>query len=263
MRILFLKALQHAFKPAVISLLFIASAPTTVSAQNRAQAIKGCLDETLSDVEKVELLAAMENWRIVFTAFVEENAAACFTKLTGQPAEFVNNTGFITGEAGLMALEAASNLAAAEKAERLELEAAAEAERLELEAAAAEAVRSRICEIKELVTQYDKTINEADATRQDGRIETLSATVQECSSWYEDSPKEALTNDICNSIFAAGGLPNSAISGPSQSEVLLAELSKQNAETELEILVASGMLLEDFMAPFKLDETEDVYGCDQ
>jgi hypothetical protein len=88
-------------------------------------------------------------------------------------------------------------------------------------------------------------------------------TVQECSSWYEDSPKEALTNDICNSIFAAGGLPNSAISGPSQSEVLLAELSKQNAETELEILVASGMLLEDFMAPFKLDETEDVYGCDQ
>ena len=263
MRILFLKALQRAFRPAVISLLFIASVPTTALAQNRAQAIKGCLGETLSDVEKVELLAAMENWRIVFTAFVEENAAACFTKLTGQPAEFVNNTGFITGEAGLMALEAASNLAAAEKAERLELEAAEEAARLEREAISEEAVSSRICEILELVTQYDKTINEAEAARQDRRIETLSATVQECSSWYDDSPKEALTNDICNSIFAAGGLPNSTISGPSQSELLLAELSKQNAETELEILVASGMLLEDFTAQYKSDETEDVYGCDQ
>jgi hypothetical protein len=145
----------------------------------------------------------------------------------------------------------------------LATKAAEEAARLEAQAAAEEAVRSRICEIKGLVTQYGRTIDEAEAARQDRRIETLSATVQECSLWYDVSPKEALTNDICNSIFAAGGLPNSTISGPSQSEVLLAELSKQNAETELEILVASGMLIEDFMAQYKSDETEDVYGCDQ
>ena len=145
----------------------------------------------------------------------------------------------------------------------LATKAAEEAARLEAQAAAEEAVRSRICEIKGLVTQYGRTIDEAEAARQDRRIETLSATVQECSLWYDVSPKEALTNDICNSIFAAGGLPNSTISGPSQSEVLLAELSKQNAEIELEILVESGMLIEDFMAQYKADETEDVYGCDQ
>ena len=145
----------------------------------------------------------------------------------------------------------------------LATKAAEEAARLEAQAAAEEAVRSRICEIKGLVTQYGRTIDEAEAARQDRRIETLSATVQECSLWYDVSPKEALTNDICNSIFAAGGLPNSTISGPSQSELLLAELSKQNAETELEILVESGMLIEDFMAQYKADETEDVYGCDQ
>ena len=145
----------------------------------------------------------------------------------------------------------------------LATKAAEEAARLEAQAAAEEAVRSRICEIRELVTQYGRTIDEAEAARQDRRIETLSATVQECSLWYDVSPKEALTNDICNSIFAAGGLPNSTISGPSQSEVLLAELSKQNAEIELEILVESGMLIEDFMAQYKADETEDVYGCDQ
>ena len=145
----------------------------------------------------------------------------------------------------------------------LATKAAEEAARLEAQAAAEEAVRSRICEIRELVTQYGRTIDEAEAARQDRRIETLSATVQECSTWFDDSPKQALTNDICNSIFAAGGLPNSTISGPSQSEVLLAELSKQNAEIELEILVESGMLIEDFMAQYKADETEDVYGCDQ
>ena len=145
----------------------------------------------------------------------------------------------------------------------LATKAVEEAARLEAQAAAEEAVRSRICELRGLVRPYDRTISEAEAARQDRRIETLSATVQECSSWYDVSPKEALTNDICNSIFAAGGLPNSTISGPSQSELLLAELSKQNAEIELEILVESGMLIEDFMAQYKADETEDVYGCDQ
>ena len=40
-----------------------------------------------------------------------------------------------------------------------------------------EAVRLRVCEIKELVTQYDKTINDAKLASQDRRIETLSATV--------------------------------------------------------------------------------------
>ena len=126
-----------------------------------------------------------------------------------------------------------------------------------------EALKSRVCEIQELLTQYDRTINESKAASQDRRIETLSATVQECSSWFDVSPKEALTNTICNSIFDAGGLPNSTITGPSQSEILFAELSKQNVETELEILVASGMLIEDFMAQLNSEKTEYVYDCGQ
>lgn len=259
MKLLFPTALLRVFKPAFISLVFMASVPTTALALNKAQAIKGCLDNTLSQLEKSELLLDMETWTTVFSSFVKENAGTCFAKLTGTPAEFVNNTGFIFGEAGLMALEAARNLVEAEKVERLEAQAVAE----EAQAVAEEAVKSRICEIKGLVTQYGRTIDEAEAARQDRRIETLVATVQECSSWFNESPKEALTNDMCNSIFAAGGLPNSTISGPSQSEVLLAELSKQNVERELEVIIASGMLIEDFMASFKLDETEDAYGCDQ
>jgi hypothetical protein len=197
----------------------------------------------------------------MFNSFSQSSlkqAEACVSASAGEP--------MVYGSLGWVALSDREELIAtkaAEEAEMLELEAAEEAERLELEAASEEAVRSRICEIRELISKHDKTINEAEAARQDRRIETLSATVQECSLWYDDSPKEALTNDICNSIFAAGGLPNSTISGPSQSEVLLAELSKQNIETELGILVASGMLIEDFMAQYKSDETEDFYWCDQ
>ena len=186
----------------------------------------------------------------MFNSFSQNSlkqAEACVSASAGEP--------MVYGSLGWMALSDREVLLATKAAE--------EAARLERKAISEEPVRSRICEIRELVTQYDKTINEAEAARQDRRIETLSATVQECSSWYEDSPKEALTNDICNSIFAAGGLPNSTISGPSQLEVLLAELSKQNIETELEILVTLGMLIEDFMAQSKSDETEDVYGCDQ
>jgi hypothetical protein len=52
----------------------------------------------------------------------------------------------------------------------------------------------------------------------------LAATIQECSTWFEDDARGALTNDVCNSIFASGGLPHSEVSGPTTSEVLLAEI---------------------------------------
>lgn len=259
MKLLLPTALLRVFKPAFISLVFMASVPTTALALNKAQAIKGCLDNTLSQLEKNELLSDMETWTTVFSRFVKENAGTCFTNLTGEPAEFVNNTGFIRGEAGLMALEAARKLEEAEKAEWQAAQAAEE----EAQAAAEEAVRLRVCELRDLVRQKNVIINEAESARQGRRIETLSATVQECSSWFNESPKEALTNDMCNSIFAAGGLPNSTISGPSQLELLRAELSKQNAETELEILVSSGMLIEDFMAQYGVDEPYEEYQCNE
>lgn len=265
MKLLFSAVLHRVCKPALISLLFTASLPTTALALNKDQAVKGCLDGTLSQQERSELLLDMETWTTVFSSFVEENAGVCFTKLTGQTAEFLNNSGFITGEAALTALEDARNLVALEEQAKREARTAAAEALAAARAAAKEPVRLRICEIRELVTQYDKTINEAEAARQDRRIETLSATVQECSSWYDDSPKEALTNDICNSIFAAGGLPNSTISGPSQSEVLLAELSKQRAEQELRIIVMSGMLLGEYMATSQptAEETDEEDQCNE
>ena len=216
-----------------------------------ASTIRKYPNSTLDNLDAATLcVSAAES---VFMTFIPE------TK-TWAPASEVGN-GQVTENAEIIEQLLATYLTRvfeteSAEAARLEREATAEA-------AAEEAVRSRICEIKGLVTEYGRTIDEAEAARQDRLIETLSATVQECSTWFDDSPKEALTNDVCNSIFSSGGLPNSDVSGPSQLEVLLAELSKQNIETELEILVASGMLIEDFKAQYNSDETEDVYGCGQ
>jgi hypothetical protein len=56
------------------------------------------------------------------------------------------------------------------------------------------------------------------------------------------------------------------VSGPSTSEILLAELINENASTELEILIESGMLLETFLAMAKemgVSEDGDPYDCDE
>jgi hypothetical protein len=55
------------------------------------------------------------------------------------------------------------------------------------------------------------------------------------------------------------------VSGPSTSEILLAELINENASAELGILTTSGMLLETFMARAKargISEDGDPYDCD-
>jgi hypothetical protein len=55
------------------------------------------------------------------------------------------------------------------------------------------------------------------------------------------------------------------VSGPSTSEILLAELINENASTELEILIESGMLLETLEQMAKqrgMYEDGDPYDCD-
>lgn len=129
---------------------------------------------------------------------------------------------------------------------------------------AAEAVRQRICELQGVVSETQETIRQAEAAQKDRRIETLAATIQECSIWFKDDARGALTNDVCNSIFASGGLPNSIISGPTTSATLLAEITNTYAEGELKILVESGMLLSTIAAKaleMGLLDGDDPYDC--
>jgi hypothetical protein len=153
---------------------------------------------------------------------------------------------------------------AVREAEEAAAQAVREAEAAAMEAieeATAKAVNARICELREVLAETDQTLQQAEAARQDRRVDTLAATIQECSAWFNSDPRSALTNDICNSIFVSGGLPTSEVSGPSTSEILLAELINENASAELGILTTSGMLLETFMA-MGISEDGDPYDCD-
>jgi hypothetical protein len=152
------------------------------------------------------------------------------------------------------------------QAAREEEEAAAKAALEAIEEATAKAVNARICELQEVLAETNQTLQQAEAARQDRRVDTLAATIQECSAWFNGDPRSALTNDICNSIFVSGGLPTSEVSGPSTSEILLAELINENASTELEILIETGMLLETLQQMAKereIPEDGDPYDCDK
>jgi hypothetical protein len=152
------------------------------------------------------------------------------------------------------------------QAAREEEEAAAKAALEAIEEATAKAVNARICELQEVLAETNQTLQQAEAARQDRRVDTLAATIQECSAWFNGDPRSALTNDICNSIFVSGGLPTSEVSGPSTSEILLAELINENASTELEILIETGMLLETLQQMAKereISEDGDPYDCDK
>jgi hypothetical protein len=216
-----------------------------VTALTTASAKAGIYDDCEAaiadgEMEAVEAFAEQIRGRNLIRGEVMAQAEACISAVEGTPMVRRGRTWVSLN------------------AERAEQEAIAAAERAEQEL-----VRARVCELRELVRQHNNTISEAEAARQDRRIEALSATVQECNEWFEQSPREALTNDICNSIFAADGLPKSTISGPSQAEVLLAEIAKQIAKQELRIVVSSGMLLNDNMARTSSTEEDDDYQCNE
>jgi hypothetical protein len=140
--------------------------------------------------------------------------------------------------------------------------AEAQSAREAIEEATAKAVHARICELQEVLAETNQTLQQAEAARQDRRIDTLAATIQECNSWFNSDPRSALTNDICNSIFISGGLPNSEVSGPSTSEILLAELIYSNASAEQAFLIRSGRLWATRHVT-EISEDGDPYDCDE
>lgn len=212
-----------------------------------------------------EIVEEIKTWEKLYKIKVRTEARECLDAVTGEDWLYnVKMEKFISRQ--VIAEQAEEQRLEAEAA-KLEAEAAKLAEeRASAEEAAkyAELVRARVCELRGLVRQYDKTISEAEAARRDRRIETLSATVRECGLWFDDAPREALTNDTCNSIFTAGGLPNSPITGPSQLEEIIAESAGLSAKRELEAVVSSGMLIEDYMAKYGSEEEEaDSYNCSE
>ena len=235
---------------------------STVSAQGRVQILEQC-EQAISEGDQTavaDAVAQVLELRNV-PMFMRSMVFKCLKGATSEDWLYLSEI-----DRFVRASEADSAILEAEAAKLAEERALAEEAAKAAEEAVkyAELVKARVCELRGLVRQYDKTISEAEAARRDRRIETLSATVQECSAWFDEAPREALTNDTCNSIFTAGGLPNSTISGPSQLEEILAESAGLSAKRELEAVVSSGMLIEDYMAKWgSQEEADDSYNCSE
>ena len=250
----------------LVTALFMAMVPfEKANAQSLSSLIAKC-EEVSSNQEISEAnaaLMALKNTKFIGRDSVIQRGEKCLTFALGVDTTFIDGQGFLTVDEHLAAERARLLAEEAEERARLLAKEAEERARF-LAEKEAELVRARVCELRGLVRQYDKTISEAEAARQDRRIETLSATTQECSSWFNESPRQALTNDVCNSIFAASGLPNSTITGPSMLEEIIAESAGLLAKQELEAVVSSGMLIEDYMAKYGSEKEEaDSYNCSE
>jgi hypothetical protein len=238
--------------------------PHASLAQTRFEVTDVCLEAIQAgEIDTAnEMATTILSWQQVYAPNLIVAAESCLRGANAEGWMFSSiQRRFLSGqEAAVLqrSIDVEQSAAAALAAEAAALQA--------IEEATAKAVNARICELQEVLAETDQTLQQAEAARQDRRVDTLAATIQECSAWFNSDPRSALTNDICNSIFVSGGLPTSEVSGPSTSEILLAELINENASTELEILIESGMLLETFMARAKareISEDGDPYDCDE
>ncbi len=61
-------------------------------------------------------------------------------------------------------------------------------------------------------------------------------TVNQCNSWADDDLLAAITNPVCQAVFAEMGLPNSEVQGPTINDFINASSSLASIETELKTI---------------------------
>lgn len=170
--------------------------------------IKSCLAGQLSDEQKQALLVTISEVKFTFTDYVNDNIAACFTAITGQPSVFTRGQGLTVDPLAMENVKAQKDLltARAETSakERHDLRCALIAERNTLE--------SEVLAANNLIALAGGTIQLRSA-------EAKNETVKSCNQWYADDKLSAMTNVICNEIFIESGVPDTSITGPTVGEI--------------------------------------------
>ena len=233
------------FIASVVTLLLTSSAYGKTSAEK----LKACLSGGLSESEQTLLIAEMADWKTVFSDYVKNNTAACFTKLTGKPSEFKNGQGLVLDdetikivtmnkEAAATAL-AAKTVADAKLAEEearfiADLDALAEVSFTERERNKCELLGLRNELFKNQIT-LENEITNFKTTEKARQQEAVVETVIECQAWIREDKRSAITNPVCNKIFSELGLPDTQIDGPDIMKIISTEtqLSTKNLELEL------------------------------
>lgn len=201
----------------------------TAQAETLDSRLKLCLDGNLSDIEKDTLVLELSELKITFSPYVEMNAAACFTKLTGIDAAYSKGSGLMIDPAAVEAINTANDIAEAELNERAKNAATLR------QVAKCDALAKRR-EAESLLAVQEGTIEDFIKTNQARKYEARLTTIVQCNSWAEDDLRAAVTNSICQKVFEEFGLPNSEIVGPSADSVLAAQASRDLLQKDIAAL---------------------------
>lgn len=103
-------------------------------------------------------------------------------------------------------------------------------------------VANRISELREVVADAETVLAANQTYEQQRAAAFLQQTIQECSDWYEDDRRAALTNPICYEVFSEIGVPLDPPTGLTASLVNQARQQKLDAQNELDQLLETGRL---------------------
>ena len=220
------------FKTLFTALAFGMLLSVTAKAETLDTRLKLCISGNLSDVEKDALITELSELTITFSAYVEQNSAACFTKLTGRDAEYSKGSGLVFDPDAIETVKAAKINAERESVLLAEQKAVREAKLLALANDAAELRTESKCKLlterEDYQTQlliHEETITAFELAAEARIVEAKRATIEECNSWAEDDLRAAVTNPVCQQVFTQTGLPGSEVLGPSIADFIEAEVS--------------------------------------
>ena len=224
--------------------------------------IRLCVEGTLPNDQRDALIADLADQTHLFTTFTRDKAAACFTKLIGHPAEFIQGTGLVFDEAARSQVQQAKQIA--ERERQLGEQRAADAEAAKIAAIAErEALRCDLLAQRraniDAMRPHQATLARFDATKIARKIEARLRTYEECSAWAEENLREALTNNVCQVVFSEIGLPDSEFNDPNPNEVLTASTSLATLEEHNGTIEAQLQRIADeerFSAQYSLELSE-------
>ena len=245
-----------------ISLLLVLTGLCTsqiLHAASLDQRLKSCLDGNINEQEKRELIVALADLKQTFSSYVENSAAACYTKLTGQPSEFANGVGLATTNEDIAEMR------------RLRKEAEAEVElKSRLEATIPNLEKRRSC----VSAKISQTNAELGAIKkrfeQSNDALILNETHEACTELYSSDKSAAMLSQICVEAFQRKGHPSLVFSESEQLASLTAELSEvitlqmgvneELRNTKIQLLHAEGIVTEEGFNQ-KVEDNLEVKSC--
>lgn len=214
-----------------------------VNAASLDERISACLEGTISPDEAAVLAIELFELKRVFSDYVMNNAAVCFTKISGEPSVFENGVGLTTDPDAIESVneyrerenEAIRRAAVAQEVFEAELSEKAKNAPLLRENSKCELLKLRQANLDQQAPFLETLIafdNLIEARQQEAVLET----VIECNNWANQDRRAAMTNPVCHGIFLETGLSDSKIEGPSLLMVSRARSNSLSLGADLMLL---------------------------